>query len=272
MSQQMQAIQQLRKKTGVGVAACQKALKESNWDMEQAEIYLRKRGMASSSKKSDRATTEGAITVFENATSIVFLELCAETDFVVKNERFHAFGQSVASIIAEQGISDIEQLLQTSVDGITVEQMRSTLVQAIGENIQIRRIHVITKQAERAYGHYVHGGGAIASLAVLTHSSSAVAREVAMHIAAAAPQYVSSNDVPQNVLETERAVAQEQVAGKPANVMESIIQGKLNAFYKEHCLAQQLYVKDTKLSVDQFVQSHNADAKIVAFERWSVGA
>jgi elongation factor Ts len=273
-------VKELRERTGVGMAKCKEALDQAGGSMDEAIAFLRKAGMMSAAKKEGRATKEGMVLAHQTDDVVAIVEVDAETDFVVKNDRFQEFCRAIAEEAARTKPSSVEAFLRQPYSKdphITVDQFRSLLIQQIGENIQIRRVEIIEKSKTTSIGIYSHMGGKIVTIAVLDGAGEeGVARDVAMHVAAASPQYLSPEEIPQSVVQLEKDVAAEQVKGKPANIMEKILQGKLNAFYDQCCLTRQKYIKDDSVSVGDYVASQGAargakNLRIVRFLRWMAG-
>ncbi len=273
-------IKDLRERTGVGMSKCKEALEEAKGDMELAIANLRKAGIATAVKKEGRETKEGMIAVVENGKQIALVEVNAETDFVVKNDKFGNFLKQIADEILATSPKSLEQFLSQkySKDGaMTIDQFRATMVQTIGENIQIRRFQLLPKTSEKSVGVYSHSGGKIVTVAEITGSSSegALAKDIAMHIAAASPDYLSPETVPAPVLENEKEIAKGQVKGKPANIIDKIVDGKLNAFYDSSCLNRQKFIKDDSLTIAELVNKRSKETgkplQLTHFMRWSVG-
>lgn len=273
-------IKELRERTGVGMGKCKEALEVANGDMELAIENLRKAGMATAVKKEGRATNEGMIVNAENANAIALVEVNAETDFVVRNDRFQQFLRDVVEEILATKPASLEafRTQKFSKDpALTIEEYRANLVQAIGENIQIRRLKILEKAPNKSYGVYSHLGGKLLTVMEITGSNSeeALAKDIAMHIAAAAPDYLTEEDVPESVIAQEQEIVKSQIMGKPDNIVNKIVEGKLNAFYDANCLVRQKFIKDDSLSIAELV---NQRAKTVgkplvsaSFLRWSVG-
>lgn len=282
MAQQItpQMIKDLRERTGVGMGKCKEALEEAKGDMETAIANLRKAGMASAVKKEGRTTNEGAIGYAEKPTAVALVEVNAETDFVVRNERFQNFLKGLAEEAAATKPKSLEEFKAQKYSqdkSLSIEEYRSTLVQAIGENIQIRRVKTIPKGENSSIGVYSHLGGKLVTVVEIKGSSSEenLAKEIAMHIAAASPEYLSEKEVPTSVISQEREIAKSQIKGKPDNIVEKIVDGKINAFYDANCLSRQKYIKNDTLTITELVnQRAKATGKplsIVSFLRWSVG-
>lgn len=273
-------IKELRERTGVGIGKCKEALEEAKGDMELAIANLRKAGMASAVKKEGRTANEGMIGVSENNDRIAIVEVNAETDFVVKNDRFQEFLKLVAEEVVKSNPSSLEVLLSTKSakdPSLTIDELRATVVQAIGENIQVKRFITIPKVSDKSIATYSHQGGKIVTLVEITGSrdEEALAKDIAMHVAAAAPDYLSSEKVPESIIASEKDVAAGQMEGKPANMLEKIIEGKLKAFYDQVCLVNQKYIKDDSLTIEQLVnkqaKQNGKELKITNFLRWNVG-
>jgi elongation factor Ts len=283
MSQPVTAaqIKELRERTGVGMGKCKEALEASNGDIELAIANLRKAGMASAAKKEGRTTNEGMISAGETDKHVAVVEVNAETDFVVKNDRFQSFIAAVADAAAKAGANSLDELMQVSAlyDGHqqTIEQQRAALVQALGENIQIKRLKLLDKSGDKSIGVYSHLGGKIVTLVEISgsHDEEALAKDIAMHVAAAAPEFLAPEDVPADVIANERDIANSQMQGKPAAMIDKIVDGKLNAFYDANCLARQKFIKNDALSISDLVSQRAKSAgkslKLTGFIRWSVG-
>ncbi|MBA3603621.1 MAG: elongation factor Ts [Parachlamydiaceae bacterium] len=273
-------MKELRERTGVGMGKCKEALEEAKGDIELAISNLRKAGMASAVKKEGRSTNEGVIVFAETPSSVAVVEVNTETDFVARNERFQQFVSQVATEVAQQNAHSVEDFLQHSyeADGhhMTVDQHRATLVQAIGENIQIKRLQVFPKKSDDSIGVYSHLGGKIVSVVEISGASGeeALAKDIAMHIAAASPDYLSPEVVPADIIARERDVAEGQMKGKPANIIEKIIEGKLEAYYGSACLTHQKFVKNDQITIEQLVAQRSKEIgkplKLTGFIRWGL--
>lgn len=273
-------IKELRERTGVGMGKCKEALEEAKGDMELAIANLRKAGMATAVKKEGRETKEGMIGFAENGSTVALVEVNAETDFVVKNDRFQKFLESVAQEVAKTNPSSLEAFLgqkSSQEPGLTIDQYRATIVQTIGENIQIRRLKTIQKGRDRSVGVYSHLGGKILTVVEIEGSDGevALAKDIAMHVAAQAPEFLSEEKVPQDVIQKERDIAKGQVKGKPENIVEKIVDGKVNAFFDASCLTRQKYIKDDSITITELVNKRAKEAGkplvITSFSRWVVG-
>ena len=258
-----QDVKALREKTGCGMMDCKKALTQADGDMDKAIDFLREQGLAKQAKKASRIAAEGvayAVTSDDNAIGVV-IEVNAETDFVAKNDSFMDFVKTCAATVMAQNPADVEALLALKAEGSeqTVAEMLQEKVLTIGENIQIRRF----ERMEGACVAYVHAGGKIGVLVNFDTDLAgkpefmAYGKDVAMQIAALNTQYLTKDDVPAEVVEHEKEVMRQQVIneGKPAAIADKIVMGKINKFYKENCLVDQEFVKDSKLTVSQYTKN-----------------
>jgi len=275
-----QTIKELRDRSGVGMTKCKDALVEADGDIEKAADILRKKGLASAVKKEGRETKEGTISFFETDKDISLLEVNSETDFVAKNEKFQQFTKYLAEQIAKTTPASLEEFLMQSYDidpSLTIDEYRNLLIQSIGENIQISRLEIIHKKNKASYGIYSHMGGKIVTIVEISGSSDEAkfARDIAMHVAAEAPEYLKAEDIPESVKRKEEEIARVQMKGKPENIIEKILVGKIKAFADGVCLLNQKYVKDPSSSVEKVVQARgkeiNATLKLTCFWRWKLG-
>jgi elongation factor Ts len=269
-------IKDLRERTGVGMGKCKEALVETNGDIEAAVDLLRKSGMASAVKKSAREANEGKIGVAETGENIAIVEVNAETDFVVNNEKFQKFVQDIADEIAHTKPASLESFLAQKFSkdsSLTIDEFRATLVQAIGENIQISRFVLIPKRKGHSVAAYSHSGGKIVTLVDIGggEGKESLSRDIAMHVAAASPEYLNPQSVPADVIQRERDIAKEQVKGKPENITEKIVDGKIKAFYDMACLLNQRYIKDDAVTIEDYVKKNGSDLAVNSFIRWTVG-
>lgn len=273
-------IKELRDRTGVGMGKCKEALEEAKGDMELAIANLRKAGMASAVKKEGRETKEGMIGTSETNQTVAVVEVNAETDFVVKNDRFKQFLDNIAEEVAKTNPPSLEAFLKQKYSkepGLTIDQYRATVVQTIGENIQIRRILTFKKAPDCSLGVYSHLGGKIVTVVEITGSNKedALAKDIAMHTAAAAPEYLSPEKVPQEIINSEKDIARDQIKGKPANIVDKIVEGKINAFYDTNTLVRQKYIRDDSISITDLVnkraKENGKPLTVTHFIRWTVG-
>lgn len=273
-------VKELRDRTGVGLGKCKEALEEAGGDIELAISNLRKKGMATAVKKEGRETKEGMIKAKESGNAIAIVEINAETDFVVRNEKFQEFAEILADEIAKQSPVTVEEFLKQKYSKdpkVTIDELRSLLVQTLGENIQIKRIELFPKKKDHSLGLYSHTGGKLVSLVEIAGSSSEVelAKDIAMHIAAESPEYLTPEEIPERVIAHEKEIASAQMKGKPANIIDKIVEGKLKAYYEQVCLIHQHFVKDPSLTIGQLVEKKGKETgkslKLSQFLRWKVG-
>jgi len=262
-------VKELRERTGAGMMECKKALVETDGDIEAAIEHLRKSGKAKADKKSSRIAAEGVVVVRSNGSKAVVIEVNSETDFVAKDENFLTFVNAVADAALASGQVDVASLADDSLaDGQTVEGARTELVNKVGENISVRRIAQISH--EGPISHYIHGAK-IAAVVALEGGDEDLARDVAMHIAATNPNCIDETGVPAETLEKERRILTEQAqeSGKPPEIVEKMVNGRVAKFLKEITLVGQAFVKDPDVSVGKLLDT--AGAKVVSFTRFEVG-
>ncbi len=280
-------VKELREKTGVGMMDCKKALNETGGDLEQAVDWLRKKGLSAAQKKAGRVASEGLVGIAVDGAKGAIVEVNAETDFVARNETFQAFVKAVATLALETG-SDIEALKAVAFPGTdrTVGEELTHMIATIGENMSLRRAAVMSVE-NGAVGAYVHnalvpGLGKIGVLVALKSDAdqgklSDLGRMVAMHVAASAPQAVSRDDLDAESLERERNVLSDQAraSGKPENIIEKMVEGRLRKYYEEVCLLDQAYVIDPDQTVGKAVEAAANDVggpvSVASFERFSLG-
>ena len=266
-------VKQLREKTGAGMMDCKKVLTETDGDMEKAAELLRERGIAKAAKKSGRIAAEGLVAAYVSADKKVgsIVEVNAETDFVAKNDEFVNFVNDIAEIVADSNPKDVEGLLETSYKGTgkTVKEVLTEKIATIGENMTIRRFERF--ESNGLIESYIHGAGKIAVLVDFSKGDSTVAKDVCMQIAAARPEYVNREAVPQDRVSKEMEIlkAQAMNEGKPAEIAEKMVQGRIGKFYSEICLVDQEFVKDSNMKVSDVLKNNNAD--IVKFARFEKG-
>ena len=260
-------VKELRERTGAGMLDCKKALVETDGDIELAIENMRKSGQAKAAKKAGRIAAEGVILTKVDGGRATMMEINCETDFVARDEGFLAFGKKVVELAASQNINDMDALNAAELDGVTVQETRDTLVAKIGENISPRR--VVNVDGDNL-GAYVHGGR-IGVIAVLTGGDAELAKDVAMHVAAASPQFVKPEDVPADVVEKEKAIQIDiaMQSGKPADIAEKMVTGRMKKFTGEISLTGQPFVKDPSQTVGQLLKANGAD--VVNFIRFEVG-
>ena len=269
MSISASKVKELRERTGAGMMECKKALVEADGDLDAAAEILRKSGQAKADKKASRVAADGRIVIAQDGGKAVIVEVNSETDFVAKDENFVAFAEAVAALALSSGTTDVAALSSAKMsDGSTVEEARTELIQKVGENIGVRRIEAVS--ADGVLASYSHGAR-IGVVVALEGGDEDLARDVAMHVAAMNPQYVSEADVPAETLENERRILTEQAqdSGKPAEIIEKMVTGRVNKFLKEITLLGQPFVKDDSLTVGKLLKG--AGASIAACVRFEVG-
>ena len=265
-------VKDLRERTNAGMMDCKKALEASNGDMDQAIEWLRKNGMAKAAKKEGRIAAEGITKMLVDGNQAVILEVNSETDFVAKNEKFIEFVNKLADVIMKSDATDMESALALTTEEGTVSDMVAAAVAQIGEKISFRRFTRLTKNDNQVFGSYSHMGGRIAALVLLNGTDQEAAYEIAMHAAAMNPQYVKSSEVPTEVLEKEKSIMREEPLkeGKPADRIENILVGKVNKYYSEICLEDQIFIKaENKETVKAYAEAHGCE--IVNMVRYEVG-
>ncbi len=273
-------IKELRERTGVGMGKCKEALMLSQGDMEKAIDHLRKAGMAAGVKKEGRETKEGLVLTGEDKHTLVVAEANAETDFVAQNDRFKHFLHDVVKQALETKPKSLEDLAQQPYykdRSITIDQYRNLVIQALGENIQLRRIAVIHKHPNSSYGIYSHMGGKLVVIVEIEGApdQEGIAKEIAMHVAAENPDYLKPEEIPAHAMAREEEIARATVQGKPANIVDKIVAGKIKAFADQVCLIHQKFVKDNSVTVQQFLdicaKKLGKPLSIRCFWRWKVG-
>ncbi|MGP6139736.1 MULTISPECIES: translation elongation factor Ts [unclassified Jeotgalibaca] len=264
-------VKELRDMTGVGMMDAKRALVAVEGDMEAAVDYLRENGLAKAAKKADRIAAEGLTNVAVNGNTAVIVEINAETDFVAKNDQFQGLVKSVTELLAANKPADVEAALALPTEEGTLNETIQTATTKIGEKISLRRFEIVEKTDSQAFGAYLHQGGRISVLTVVEGADEETAKDVAMHVAAINPKYVSRDQVPAEEIEHEKKVLTEQALneGKPANIVEKMIVGRLNKFLAEISLNDQPFVKDPDATVAKFVESKNGS--VLSFIRFEVG-
>jgi elongation factor Ts len=267
------AVKDLREKTGVGMMEAKKALEEAGGDLEKAVDVLRKKGLSAAAKKAARVAAEGMIaSSIQDGKKGVLIEINSETDFVAKNEEFQEFSKALAELVATAKPADVEALSKLSLGGETVEAKRNALVQKIGENIAIRRFACFETSGKIAV--YLHGSR-IGVMVDYAGGDEQLGKDLAMHIAAANPLSLSRETIPADTLARERAVyeAQAKETGKPVALIAKIVDGKMEKFYGDTCLLEQVYIKDPdgKLKIKDLLKKAGADAAVHRFVRYQLG-
>jgi elongation factor Ts len=262
-------VKQLRERTGSGMMECKRALVETQGDLDAAVELLRRSGLAKADKKAARGGAEGTVVVERSGSSAVMLEVNCETDFVARGDEFTAFARDAARLALENSSAGVEALLAEKHDGASLDERRRALVAKIGENISLRRLVRVTSPGP--LGTYIHGGR-IGSLVALQGGDEALAKDLAMHVAAANPAYIDAGGVPADVLAKEREILAEQTKGekKPPEIVAKMVEGRLRKYLAEITLLGQPFVKDPDVSVEKLLMQ--SAAKVVQIARYEVGA
>ena len=262
-------VKELRDRTGAGMMECKKSLVEVNGDIDAAIELLRTSGQAKAEKKASRVAADGRVAIKSNTSEAVIIEINSETDFVVKDENFINFSDSAANLLLEKDVESIEQLSELVLsDSKTVEEARTELISKVGENISIRRFNKISDSVN--LGIYSHGSR-IGSIVSLSGGSENLAKDIAMHIAASNPICIDVNGVPSDLIEREKRIYNEQAlsSGKPPEIIEKMVQGKMSKYLKEITLLGQSFVKDPDISIENLLK--NSNAVVTDFIRYEVG-
>ena len=266
-------VKELRELTGVGMMDAKRALVEVDGDMEKAIDLLREKGMAKAGKKNDRIAAEGLANVYVSGNTAAIVEINSETDFVAKNELFQNLVKDTAKLVAENKPATMEEALAlTTESDKTLEETIIEATTVIGEKISFRRFEIAEKEDNAVFGGYLHMGGRIAVLTTLDGTTDEqAAKDVAMHVAAINPRYVTKDQVSQDELDHEKKVLTEQALneGKPENIVEKMVAGRMSKFLAEICLVDQPFVKDPDMTVEKFVASKGG--KVSSFVRFEVG-
>ena len=266
-------VKELRERTGAGMLDCKKALEEVSGDMEKAVDWLREKGISKAAKKESRVAAEGLTDGASEENVAVITEVNCETDFVAQNEDFKKLVESIRLTLLHNEVSTMEEANKLTIEGgeETIEEAVVNFTAKIGEKLSFRRFERVVKNDDQVFGIYSHMGGKITALVVLGGTDGDVARDVAMHVAAMNPTAIRRSEVPSELVERESHVIKEQVMaeGKPAEIAEKMVTGRLNKFYKEICLEEQAFIKDSNMSVLDYVKSNGGT--IDAMIRFGVG-
>jgi len=268
-----QMVKELREKTGAGMMDCKKALVQVDGDMDAAIDFLREKGLSSAAKKADRIAAEGTTFILEEGNEAVLVEVNAETDFVAKNEGFQVLVKELASYLLATKPASVEVALESTMEnGLTVADHISNAIAKIGEKITLRRFEIATKTDADSFGPYLHMGGRIGVLTVVEGTTdSSVAKDVAMHVAALNPKYITHDQISQEEIDHERKVLTEQALneGKPENIVAKMVEGRLRKYFEEICVLDQPFVKNPDQKVGDFVKA--AGGTLKSFVRYEVG-
>ncbi|HHT81861.1 MAG TPA: elongation factor Ts [Acholeplasmataceae bacterium] len=269
----IEKIKILRDKTGAGMMDCKKALVETGGDVDKAVDFLRERGLSKAANKASRIAAEGLANVAIEGNTALIYEVNSETDFVSQNDEFIKLVDEVGAILIKSNATNTEEALAVNnpQERLTVEQMLLNMTAKIGEKITLRRVQRVTKKDDEVFGLYKHQGGKIIALTVVKGNDQEVAKNIAMHVTASKPRFLDRASVDQETVEHEKQVLTQQALneGKPANIVEKMVIGRLNKFFEEICLTDQAYVKDTDMKVKQYLKSVNS--QVTFFLRLEVG-
>ena len=273
-------VMDLRKRTGVGMSQCKKALQEGEGNIDKAIHILRKKGIASAVKKGGRATKEGMIGIKENDHTLFLVEVNAETDFVIQNDRFKEFINNICEEAIIANPPSVDAFLNQKYSKnplITIDQYRAEIVQMLGENIRIKRMKRWEKMGGCSLGVYSHMGGKIVAVVTIKGScdQQSFSHDIAMHIVAEAPDYLHETDIPTHILAKEEDIARSQITNKPVEIVDKIIKGKLRNYYEQVCLMNQRFVKNPTVTVAEYIveegKKMGKTLEITDFIRWEIG-
>lgn len=256
-------VKELRETTGAGMMDCKKALTECEGSMEAAIDWLREKGFAKATKKESRIAAEGLANIFVDGNKAIILEVNSETDFVSKNDEFKEMIENIGKTLLASDATDIESALKVTFEDGTINDLIVAKTAKIGEKLSLRRFTIVEKSDDESFGAYLHMGGKIASLSLIKGASEEVAKDVAMQSAAMKAQYLDSDSVPADVVEKEKNILKEQAMeeGKPADIAEKMVVGRLKKFFKEICLTEQAFIKDGDIDVRTYVKNNGGEIK-----------
>ncbi len=264
-------VNELRSQTGAGMMDCKKALTECNGDMTAAVDWLREKGIAKAAKKADRIAAEGLANIYTEGNKAVILEVNCETDFVTKNEEFVSMIDAIGKAVLNSDAKSMDEINALDIDGQTVSEYIVAKTAKIGEKLSLRRAELITKNDQDNFGSYLHMGGKIAVLVVVNGANEDVAKDVAMQAAAMRPEYLKKEDVPAEIIEKEKEILKEQAIneGKPSDIAEKMVNGRIQKYYKENCLIHQEFVKNGDIDVETYVKNNGGE--VLSMIRYEVG-
>lgn len=264
-------VKELRERTGAGMMDCKKALEACDGDIDKSIDWLREKGIAKAAKKESRIAAEGLCQIKTEGNTAVIVEVNSETDFVAKNAEFTSFVDYIVDQLLKNDVKTLEEALEIKDGGETINDKLIALVAKIGEKISFRRFKKVTKNDDEVFGTYKHMGGKIGTIIVLKGANEEVAKDVAMQTAAMNPTALNRAGVPAEDVERESKIIKEQVMaeGKPEEIAEKMVVGRLNKFYKEVCLEEQAFIKDSSVSVKDYVKNNGGE--IVSMTRFAVG-
>lgn len=266
-----QLVKELRERTGAGMMDCKKALEATGEDMDKAIDWLRENGIAKAAKKGDRVASEGLTKIYEEGNKAILLELNSETDFVAKNEQFLELLDKLAENILKSDVKTVEEASAITIDGETINDIIINATATIGEKISLRRFEILTKNDDEQFVTYSHMGGRIGVVVVVKGDNEETSRQVAMHIAASNPQYLDETQIDPEVLKHEEEILRKEALneGKPENIVDNMVKGRMQKFKKEICLFDQPFVIDPDLTVQKALE--NNGLVITSFARYEVG-
>ena len=264
-------IKKLKDMTNAGLMDCKKALEASNENIDEAVKWLREKGISKAAKKADRIAAEGLSTVLVDGNNAVIVELNSETDFVAANEKFKGLLDRIAKAIINSDVTEVEDALSLPDEEGTVNDDIINVTATMGEKISLRRFTKLSKNDNEVFGKYIHMGGKISTLTLVEGNNETVANDVAMHLAAMNPKYVTREDVPTSELEEESKVLKEQAIneGKPEDIAEKMVQGRIKKYYQDVVITEQEFVKDSSITVGTYLS--NNSSKLVKMIRFEVG-
>ena len=264
-------VKELRELTGAGMLDCKKALEATEGNLDKASEWLREKGISKAAKKADRIAAEGLVNILIEGNKAVIIEVNSETDFVAKNDEFKDLINTISNLLIKSNINTVEEALKLSTEDGTLEDTITNKIAKIGEKLSFRRFELVEKEDTDTFGSYIHMGGKIGVLVVLKGANTEVAKDVAMHAAAMRPKYLNVESVPTEDVAHEREI-QKQIAineGKPADIAEKMVEGRIKKYYKEVCLTEQPFVKNDDMSVSEYVKSNGGEIKSMV--RYEVG-
>lgn len=267
----IEQIKILREKTGAGMMDCKRALIETNDDLDQAVDYLREKGLSKAASKQSRIAAEGLTNAVVDGNVAYLYEVNSETDFVAKNDTFITLVDNIGKSLLASTVVNSEEALLLACDGETVEKQLSNQTARIGEKITLRRVQRFEKKDDEVFGLYIHQAGKMSTITVLAGGNEEVAKNIAMHVTASKPTFIDRNSVDPEVVEHEKEVLTNQALneGKPAKIVEKMVEGRIVKFFEEICLTEQAYIKNPDMKVKTYLKNENA--KVLAFGRLEVG-
>ena len=267
----IEKVKELRESTGAGMMDCKKALEETNGDIEKASDWLREKGISKAAKKADRIAAEGLVNIMIEGNKGVIVEVNSETDFVAKNEEFKDLINTISKLLMQSNVTSVEDALKLSTIDGTLEDTITNKIAKIGEKLSFRRFEILNKNDSETFGSYIHMNGKIGVLVVVDGANETVSKDVAMQAAAMKPKYLDITSIPSEDVDKEREI-QKQLAineGKPADIAEKMVEGRIKKFYKEVCLTEQPFIKNDDMSVSEYVKSNGGVVKSMV--RYEVG-